>query len=94
MSSFIFYLRKQIPITRQVVSIYLSDLIFWVEKPVPITSQVAGTYLALYFKCENRYLELARSQVNAQLYILGEKIGICDQPSKKYMSDFIFWVEK
>ena len=46
------------------------------------------------FLLKNRYLQPAKLQVYAQLYILGGKKGKFDLSALKYMLDFIFLVKK
>ena len=52
------------------------------------------TYLSLRYDFDNIYLKLAYPQKHIQLYILGEKIGIYNQPDYRYIPGFIFWIEK
>lgn len=69
---------------------YTMHFIFQVEKQISITNIL---YI-LYFGQKNKYLQLARSQIYAWLYILRRKTGICNQSDCKYMSNFIFQIKK
>ncbi len=69
---------------------YTSRFIFWVGKQVVM----AGTLCASCFGWVIRYLPLARSQIHADLYILGGKTSTCDRPGPTYKPGFIFWVGK
>ncbi len=73
---------------------YMLRLMFWVGNKVPATSQVSGTCWSLYFEWENKYLQPARSHVQAGLHILGGKTDTCDRRGLRYMPSFIFWVGK
>lgn len=53
---------------------------------------ISITY-TLYIKLDNKYLQLARSQVYAKLHILDGKINTCKYWLQLYTT-FIFWVEK
>ncbi len=75
---------------------YMSGFIFWVGKQVSAINQVVGTSLASYFRRKNMYLQPARPQIHAWLYILGRKTSTYDRPGLRYIYilGFIFLVKK
>lgn len=69
---------------------YMSGFIFFVREQILLISQTFNIFWTMYFLWKNRYW----LQVHIQPYILGEKTGICNWSSVRYLSSFVFLVKK